>query len=86
MKNEVPMKGISEEIRLEKKKRKDMRIFCMYMVVGVLGLAGVCYSDTIPQCVILVVVSVLAIVFGIIIKIQGTEDSVRGRGSTEKLI
>ena len=76
MNNNVVMKNISEEIRLAKKRRKDMCIFCMYMVVGALGIVGACYSDTIPQCIILLLVSLFTIVCGIIIKKQGTEDPV----------
>lgn len=76
MNNNVVMKNISEEIRLEKKRRKDMCIFCMYMAVGTLGIVGACYSDTIPQCIILFLVSLFTIVCGIIIKRQGTEDPV----------
>lgn len=70
------MKDFAEDIRLEKKRRKEMWIFCMFMAVGALGLVGACYSDTISQCVILIVVSVLTIVFGFIIKKQGVEYSI----------
>lgn len=61
--------------RLEKKHKRDLRIFCLYMVVGAFGLAGACFSETIPQCLILVLVSVFAIACGLVIKKQGTEET-----------
>jgi len=70
------MAYISKEERLEKKRRKDLRIFRMYLAVGILGVVGACFSETIPQCIILVVVSLFTIVCGFVIKKEGTEDSV----------
>ena len=48
----------------------------MYMAVGLLGLTGAVFSDTLPQCVILIIVSVFTIWSGYIIKKQGTEEFV----------
>lgn len=45
------------------------------MVVGAFGLAGACFSETIPQCLILVLVSVFAIACGLVIKKHGTEET-----------
>lgn len=58
------------------KQKKDTWIFCMYMAVGLLGLTGAVFSDTLPQCVILIIVSVFTIWSGYIIKKQGTEEFV----------
>ena len=60
--------------RLEKKHKRDLRIFRLYIAVGAFGLTGACFSDTIPQCIILVLVSVFAIACGFVIKKQGTEE------------
>ena len=78
------METVSEEEKLEKKRKKDLRIFRMYLAVGIFGLVGAVFSDTIPQCIILVVVSVFTIVCGFVIKKEGTEDPVWEKESTEK--
>lgn len=70
------METVSEKERLTKGRKKDLLTFCLYMAVGALGIVGTCYSDTIPQCIILFLVSLVTIICGIIIKKQGTENSV----------
>lgn len=46
------------------------------MAVGLLGLTGAVFSDTIPQCVILILVSMFVLWCGFIIKKDGTDNSV----------
>lgn len=58
------------------KKKKDTWIFRMYMAVGLLGLAGAVFYDTIPQCIILILVSMFVFWCSFIIKKDGTDNSV----------
>ena len=55
------------------KKQKDTLIFRMYMAVGLFGLTGAVFYDTIPQCIILTLVSIFAFWCGYVIKKHGTE-------------
>jgi len=55
------------------KKKKDMWIFRMYMAVGILGVIGAIFYETIPQYIILLVVSALAFWFGYIITLVSTK-------------
>ena len=55
------------------KNKKDTWIFGLNMAVGTLGVIGALYSDTIPQCVILLFVSAFSYWCGFIIKYKGTE-------------
>ena len=46
----------------------------MFMAVGILGLFGAIFYDTIPQCIILILVSVFTFWCSYIIKNEGIED------------
>ena len=56
------------------KKKKDTWISYMFMAVGILGLFGAIFYDTIPQCIILILVSVFTFWCSYIIKNEGIED------------
>lgn len=73
--NKEALEYTSEYEKLKRKRKKDLWIFRMYLAVGIFGLVGAVFSETIPQCIILLVVSVFTIVCGFVIKKQGTEDS-----------
>ena len=50
------------------KKKKNIRIFSLYMAVTVFGGISAAYSDTILQCILLVLCSVFTFVYGIILQ------------------
>ena len=58
------------------KQKKDTWIFRIYIAVGLLGLSGAVFSETIPQCIIMIIVSMFTFWCGFIIKKHGTVDSV----------
>lgn len=57
------------------KGKKNTWISCIYIAIGVLGLSGAAFYDTIPQCIILILVSVFTFWCSYIIKKEGTEDA-----------
>ncbi len=56
------------------KKKKDTIIVCMFIALSLLSALSSFYSITVPQCVILVLLSLVTLTCGVIIKKYGTED------------
>lgn len=56
-------------------KKKRELLFLLYMAVAVFGFLGAVMAETIPQCIILVIVSAFTCWCGFIILKKGTIDS-----------
>lgn len=62
---------------MDKKRKKDILITCLFLLVSLFGAISSFFSTTTPQCVILIVMALIAFVCGMVIYKYGTEEPVR---------
>lgn len=62
------MRLTADRIKSVFDERRNEKLFLIYMAVGCFGLLGAFFSDTFPQCVLLILVSAFTFICGFIIK------------------